>query len=440
MLRVLSVTLLALGLAGGLSGVAQAQAGPPVIVGRIEGVINPITVRYVERVLRGAEESGAAAVIFTMDTPGGLIHSTYRITGMFLNARVPVVVFVAPSGAHAASAGTFITMAGHVAAMAPATNIGAAHPVSAGGGDIEGDLRAKAENDAVAEITGIARARGRNEQWAEDAVRKSVSIRDDEAVKIDVIDVVASDVRDLLTKIDGREIVLPHQTVTLRTRGAAVEEDPRNPLEVFLHLITDPQIAVLLFTLGTYGIIFELSNPSLIFPGVVGVICIVLALFAFGTLDANAAGIALMVFAVLMFVAEVWVTSHGILTVGGIAALLFGTIILFPAVRPTFPGIRYTVEPWVILVTVGSNAVFFGLLVRLLVRTKRVPLVNDLSHLIGARGVARSELAPTGLVWADGEEWTAASAGRNIPAGTPVRVLRVDGLTLIVGPATEGET
>lgn len=440
----MSLSALALGVAGGVAGIADAQVTrpPSVVLGRIEGVINPITARYVERLVRAAEESRAAAVVITMDTPGGLIDSTYKITGTLLNARVPVVVFVAPSGARAASAGTFITMAGHVAAMAPATNIGAAHPVSASGGDIEGDLRLKAENDAVAQITKIAKARGRNERWAEDAVRKSVSIREDEAVKIGVIDVVAADVPELLAKIDGREIVLPQQTLTLRTRGAPIEEDPRTPFEVFLHLITDPQIAVLLFTLGTYGLIFELSNPSLIFPGVVGVICIVLALFAFGTLDANAAGIALMVFAVLLFVAEIWVTSHGILTAGGIAALLVGTIIVFPAVRPTFPGIRYTVEPWVIAVTVGSNALFLGLLVRMLSRSKRVPLVTDLSHLVGALGVARSDLAPAGIVRAAGEEWTAMSAGDSIAAGSPVRILRVDGLRLIVeaAGAAEGES
>ena len=437
------VALLTLGLAGGVAGFAEAQAAPTprVILGRIEGVINPITARYVERVVRAAEENGAAAVVITMDTPGGLIDSTYKITGTLLNARVPVVIFVAPSGAHAASAGTFITMAGHVAAMAPATNIGAAHPVSASGGDIEGDLRLKAENDAVAQITKIAKARGRNEGWAEDAVRKSASIREEEAAKIGVIDVIASDVSELLAKIDGRSVVLPHQTVTLRTRGAPVDEDPRNPLEVFLHLITDPQVAVLLFTLGTYGLIFELSNPSLIFPGVVGVICIVLALFAFGTLDANAAGIALMVFAVMLFVAEIWVTSHGILTAGGIAALLIGTIIVFPAVRPTFPGIRYTVEPWVIAVTVGSNALFLGLLVRMLARSKRVPLVTDLSHLVGTLGVARSDLAPGGLVRAAGEEWTALSAGGSIAAGSAVRILRIEGLRLIVeAAAAEGES
>jgi len=441
LLRLVSVVTLALGLAGGLSGIAEAQAAPPVIVGRIEGVINPVTARYVERVVKAAEERGAAAVVFTMDTPGGLITSTYQITGTFLNARIPVVVLVAPSGARAASAGTFITMAAHVAAMAPATNIGAAHPVSASGGDIEGDLRLKAENDAVAQITKIAKARGRNQQWAEDAVRKSVSVRDDEALGLRVIDLIANDVPDLLAKIDGREVVLPHATVRLATRGAPVEEDPRNPLEVFLHLITDPQIAVLLFTLGTYGLIFELSNPSLIFPGVVGVICIVLALFAFGTLDANAAGVALMVFAVAMFAAEFWVPSHGILTVGGIVSLVIGTVILFPPLRPTFPGFRWSVEPWVILTTAGLSAFFFGFVVRESLRYRTLPTASGTGLLVGALGVAKSELAPGGIAHVAGEDWTAASETGPIPRGSAVRVTRVDGLRLIVEPepAREGE-
>ena len=408
---------------------------PPVVIGRIEGVINPITARYVERVLGSAEESGAAAVVFTMDTPGGLIDSTYKITGRFLNARVPVVIFVAPSGAHAASAGTFITMAAHVAAMAPATNIGAAHPVSASGEDIQGDLRAKAENDAVAQITKIAKARGRNEQWAEDAVRKSVSIRDDEAVKIGVIDVVARDVEELLSKIDGRQVVLPHQTVTLRTRGAVVEEDPRNPLEVFLHLITDPQIAVLLFTLGTYGLIFELSNPSLLFPGIVGVICIVLALFAFGTLDANAAGIALMIFAVVLFVAEIKIVSHGLLTIGGLVALVIGTIVIFPPIRPTFPGFRYSVDPLLIAGIVAVTGAFFAIIVRASVRYRTLPVASGAEALVGTLGVAKSDLSPTGIVRAGDDEWTAVSALGPIGRGSQVRVVRVDGVRLIVEPA-----
>ncbi len=438
LLRLASVIALALGLAGGVASVADAQAirAPPVVLGGIEGVINPSTARYVERVVRAAEESGAAAVVFTMDTPGGLIDSTYKITGTLLNARIPVVIFVAPSGAHAASAGTFITMAGHVAAMAPATNIGAAHPVSASGGDIEGDLRLKAQNDAVAQITKIAKARGRNEQWAEDAVRKSVSIREDEAVKIGVIDVVAADVPELLAKIDGRAVVLPHATVRLATRGAPVEEDPRNPLEVFLHLITDPQIAVLLFTLGTYGLIFELSNPSLIFPGVVGVICIVLALFAFGTLDANAAGIALMLFAIAMFAAEFWVPSHGILTVGGIAALVIGTIIVLPPFRPTFPGFRYSVDPVVIGGVVAVTGAFFAFVVRESFRYRTLRTAIGAETLVGAVGVARRDLAPVGIVRIADEDWTAvAASGAPIPAGARVRVRRVDGVRLIVEPA-----
>ena len=435
MLRVLSATLLALGLAGGLSGVAEAQATPPVIVGRIEGVINPITARYVERVIAGAEDRGAAAVVFTMDTPGGLIASTYKITGMFLNARVPVVVFVAPSGAHAASAGTFITMAAHVAAMAPATNIGAAHPVSASGQDIEGDLRAKAENDAVAEITGIAKARGRNEQWAEDAVRKSVSIREDEAVKIDVVDLVATDVTDLIAQLHGREVALPGSTVRLATRGAPVEEDPRNPIEVFLHLITDPQIAVLLFTLGTYGLIFELSNPSLLFPGIVGVICIVLALFAFGTLDANAAGIALLVFAVVLFVAEIKIVSHGLLTIGGLVALVIGTVVIFPPIRPTFPGFRYSVDPLLIAGIVAVTGAFFAIIVRASLRYRTLPVASGAESLAGSLGVAKTDLSPTGIVRAGDDEWTATSALGPIGRGSQVRVVRVEGVRLIVEPA-----
>lgn len=441
-LRILSLAAITLGLAGGLAGIVEAQSARPVVVGRIEGVINPITARYVERVLRAAEERRAEAVVFTIDTPGGLIDSTYKITGQFLNARVPIVVFVAPSGARAASAGTFITMAGHVAAMAPATNIGAAHPVSASGEKIEGDARAKAENDAAAAITKIALARGRNAQWAEDAVRKSVSIRDDEAIRLKVVDLVASDVADLLGKIDGREVVTLGGAVRLATKGAPVEEDPQNPLERLLHFVVDPQIAILLFTIGTYGIIFELSNPSLIFPGVVGVIAIILALFAFGTLDANAAGIALMVFAVLLFVAEIKVASHGILSVGGIAALLIGTLIVFPPLRPTFPGFRYTADPLVIATVVGVTALFFLVIIRASAGYLRLPTASGTPLLVGAEGVARSDLGPRGIAYVAGEEWTAVTEGQPIRSGDRVRVRRVDGVRLIVEraePASEGE-
>ncbi|MDP9266273.1 MAG: nodulation protein NfeD [Chloroflexota bacterium] len=430
--RAAAILLLALGCAG-MAAAAVRAAGPgPVLVGHITGVINPITARYVDRLVGEAEERGAAAVVFIIDTPGGLIDSTYRITGRFLNARVPVVTYVAPSGARAASAGTFITMAGNVAAMAPATNIGAAHPVDSSGGDIQGDLRLKAENDAVAQITKIALARHRNASWAEDAVRKSVSIRDDEALRIGVVDVVAPDVDALLRAIDGRTVTLPAGDARLATAGAPVEDSPQSPLEAFLHLIVDPQIAVLLFTVGTYGLIFELANPGLVFPGIVGVIAIVLALFAFGTLDANAAGIALMLFAMGLFIADVKVTSHGLLTASGVIALVLGLIVLFPATRPTFPGLRYTVDPFTIALVVAVTGGFFVVLVRAALRFRHLPLASGTGILLGQTGDARSDLVPGGIVHVAGEDWSAVAEPGPIARGTRVRVMRVDGLRLIV--------
>ena len=433
-LRLVSVIAMALGVS---SLAFAADDAHTVLVGHIEGVINPITARYVDRLVDEGEDRGVAALVLVIDTPGGLIDSTYKITGRMLNSGVPILTYVAPSGAHAASAGTFITLAGHVAAMAPSTNIGAAHPVDSSGGDIQDDLRAKVENDAVAQITNIARARGHNAQWAEDAVRKSVSIGADEAVSLKVVDYIANDVRDLVDRADGRQVTTSRGVVTLATKGAALEDTGPNPLEALLHLIVDPQIAVLLFTIGTYGIIFELSNPSLIFPGVIGVIAIVLALFAFGTLDANAAGVALMIFAVLLFVAEIKVASHGILTAGGIAALLIGTIIIFPPLRPTFPGVRATVDPIVIAVIVLLTGGFFLAIARIALRARGVFTPTGAAVLLGATGFARSDINTSGIAYVGGEDWTAVSDAGPIAKGSPVRVKRVDALRLIVEPAKE---
>jgi membrane-bound serine protease (ClpP class) len=428
----LSVALGAFGL-----GASALAADAPILVGHIKDEINPITARYVDRVVSDAEADNAAAVVFVIDTPGGLIDSTYQITARFLSSRVPIVTFVAPPGARAASAGTFITMAGHVAAMAPSTNIGAAHPVDSSGGDIQGDLRLKVENDTVAHIVNIAKARGRNEQWAEDAVRKSVSARVDEAVALKVVDLQANDVPDLLARIDGRTVTTTAGTVTLATKNAPVIEDGLNPIEALLHFVVDPQIAVLLFTLGTYGIIFELSNPGLIFPGIVGVIAIILALFSFGTLDANGAGVALMVFAILLFVAEIKVQAHGLLTAGGIASLLIGLIILFPPFRPTFPGVRQSVEPIVVISVVGLTAIFFGFALRTALRP--LPVASGASLLLGVVGVAKTDVAPRGIAHVAGEDWTVVSEGGAIEKGGAVRVKRVDGVRLIVEPARDAE-
>ena len=430
---------LSLALGGfGLGTTALGADGPaPVLVGHIDGEINPITARYVDRVVSDGESDNAAAVVFVIDTPGGLIDSTYQITARFLATRVPIVTFVAPAGARAASAGTFITMAGHVAAMAPATNIGAAHPVDSSGGDIQGDLRLKAENDAVAHIVNIAKTRGRNEQWAEDAVRKSVSARVDEAVAMKIVDLQANDVSDLLAKIDGRTVTTSAGSVTLATKNAPVVDDGQNPFETLLHFVVDPQIAVLLFTLGTYGLIFELSNPGLIFPGIIGVIAIILALFSFGTLDANGAGVALMVFALLLFVAEIKVQAHGLLTAGGVAALLIGLIIVFPPFRPTFPGVRQSVEPLVVIFVVGLTAIFFGVALRTALRP--LPVVSGASLLVGAIGVAKTDIAPRGIAHVAGEDWTVVSEGGDVAKGGAVRVKRVDSVRLIVEPARGAE-
>jgi membrane-bound serine protease (ClpP class) len=407
-------------------------------VGRIEGVINPVTAQYVDRVISQAEREGARAIVFTIDTPGGVIGPTFRITTRFLNASVPVMTYVSPSGGRAASAGTFITMAGHIAAMAPATNIGAAHPVDATGGNIEGDLGEKVLNDTVAEAQKIAIARERNADWAEDAVRDSVSVRDDEAVKLDVVDFVAQNIPDVLRQAHGRSVEVSGQRVTLDVAGAATQPADPNPIERFLHIIVDPQIAILLFTLGTYGLIFELSNPGLILPGIVGVLAIVLALFAFGTLDANAAGIALIVFATILFIAEIKVVSHGLLTAGGIISLIFGAILLFPPWIPTLPGLRLTVEPGIIAAIVGVTGLFFLLIFRAALRMRQLPVVSGAEALRGALGTAETDLDPSGVVRVGGEPWSAAVAAGRVAKGQRVRVRRVDSVRLIV-EAAEGE-
>ncbi len=430
-------TMIVAGVAG-LSASAVAAEPRRVVVAKIEGAINPITARYVDRVVEAAErDPRVVVVVFAIDTPGGLIDSTYKITGRFLSARVPIVTYVAPAGSRAASAGAFITLAGHVAAMAPTTNIGAAHPVDSSGGDIQGDLRLKAENDAVARIRGIAEARGRNASWAEDAVRKSVSIGVTEAVRIGVVDLAANDIADLLAKLDGRTVRLPQGEVTLQTAGAALDDDGPNLLETLLHLVVDPQIAVLLFTLGTYGLIFELQSPGLILPGIVGVIAIVLALFAFGTLDANAAGIALMLFAVALFALEIKVVSHGLLTVGAIVSLVIGTIVVFPPVRPTFPGFRASVDPVVIAVIVGVTALFFGTAARAAVSFRSLPVHSGTGLLVGAIGTVKRDLAPRGIIRVGDDDWTAVTLAAHIPSGARVRVRRVDGVRLYVEPESD---
>jgi membrane-bound serine protease (ClpP class) len=410
---------------------AAGAAVAPVDLIKIEGAISPVTVRLVETALDRARADGAQALIIQLDTPGGLERSMRTIAQRMLNADVPVIVYVGPTGARAASAGVFLTMAAHVAAMAPATNIGAAHPVSIGGGGDKESMK-KVANDAAAFIRTVALERGRNADWAEKSVRQSVSIGEREAVRLKVVDLVADSVPDLLAKIDGRTVKTARGPVTFTTRDAVVK-----PIEVgfrdrVLNVITDPNVAYVLMMLGMLGLFFELSNPGVILPGVIGGISLILAFFAFQSLPINYAGLLLILFGIALLVAEIKIVSHGILAMGGIVAMSLGSLMLFDA-----PEVGFRISWWVIAPTVGATAGMFLFVVAVGVRAlKRRPLLGA-SGLIGQTAVARGPLDHEGQVAMQGELWKAIAEGDPVADGAPVRVVGVDGLTLKVVKAGE---
>ncbi len=416
-----------------LLAAAPASAAPaPVATVVIDGVISPVTLRLIESALTRAKAGGAQALVIQLDTPGGLERSMRAICQRLLNAEIPVVVWVGPTGARAASAGVFITMAAHVAAMAPATNIGAAHPVSVGGSMDKESMR-KVENDAAAFIRTIAIERGRNAEWGEKAVRQSVSVTEREAVRLKVVDFIADSIPDLLTKLDGRTVKTSQGPVTLATREAVAK-----PIEIgfrdrVLAVITDPNVAYVLMMLGTLGLIFELSTPGAVLPGVIGGISLILAFFAFQSLPINFAGLLLILFAIVLFIAEVNVTSHGVLAIGGIVAMALGSLMLYDA-----PEVGFRVSWRVIVPTVALTAAFFLFALTLGVRALRRRPLLGVSGLVGQTGVARGALAPEGQVSVHGELWRAV-ADRPLADGTPVTVVDVQGLTLrVVGSDASG--
>ena len=426
-----SVALLAaavmVGLLPSAVGAAAAVATIP-----IDGVISPVTVRLVETALTRAQADGAGVLVIQLDTPGGLERSMRAICQRLLNAEIPVVVYVSPTGARAASAGVFITMAAHVAAMAPATNIGAAHPVALGGG-VDKESMKKIENDAAAFARTIATERGRNAEWAEKAVRESVSITEREAVKLKVVDLVADSLPDLLNKIDGRAVKTSKGPVTLQTRGAVVKGIEIGFRDRVLNVITDPNIAYILMMLGMLGLFFELSNPGVVLPGVIGGISLILAFFAMQSLPINFAGLLLILFGIVLFIAEIKVVSHGILAVGGIVALALGSLMLFDA-----PEIGFRVSWRVILPTVGVTAAIFLVAVGAGLRalSARSPVGGP--AMVGQIGVAQGALSPEGQVLVHGELWRAVARGAPVAEGAKVRVVGVDGLTLTVERSGEG--
>jgi membrane-bound serine protease (ClpP class) len=403
-------------------------ADPFVMVAAYDGVINPVAAEYLHDALSSAEAGKAQALVIALNTPGGLDSSMRLIIKDITGATVPVVVYVSPSSGRAASAGVFITMAAHVAAMAPGTNIGAAHPVNMGGGEMDKTLKEKVENDSVAYIKSLAQQRSRNAAWAEDAVRKSVSITEREALKLNVIDLVAEDLPTLLKQLDGRRVQLSSGPAVLKTADSGLREFPMGLRLEWLKTISDPNIAYLLMTIGTIGIIAELYSPGAILPGIVGAISLILAFYAFQSLPVNYAGMLLFVLGIVFFVLEASVTSYGLLAIGGVVAMLIGSLMLIKSDAEFFQ------ISWAVILPVVTLASAFTLLVigTGVTALRRTPATGR-EEMVGLVGIAKTALAPDGQLAVRGELWEAVS-DQPVSAGEPVEVTAVDGLRLRVKP------
>ncbi|MDI6889531.1 MAG: nodulation protein NfeD [Thermodesulfovibrionales bacterium] len=397
-----------------------------VMVITINGVINPVAAEYIGKSIKIANERKVEALIIELDTPGGLDTSMRRIVKDIIGSEVPVVVFVSPSGSRAASAGTFITLAAHIAAMAPGTNIGAAHPVGIGE-KMDKVMAEKATHDAAAYIKSLAERSGRNAKWAEDAVRKSISATEEEALKLNVIDIVSKDLNTLLSDIDGRKVRAIIGEKVLKTVKANVIREEMGFRQRILNLISDPNIAYILMLLGFYGLFFELTNPGSIFPGVTGGICLILAFYAFQMLPVNYAGLLLIILAIILFVLEVKIVSHGVLTIGGVISMIIGSLMLFESPAPFMKLSLYTILPATII-----TAIFFTVTLGLAFRAYRRKPVTGSEGLIGEEGIANTDITRDGgMVLLHGERWIAYS-DEPISKGERVIVEAVSGLKVKV--------
>ncbi len=424
-----------LGLACALAGVAvlalgQASEKPPSVVRiTVDSIIHPVALEFVSESLDAADRLGADLFVIELSTPGGLLTSTREIVQAMLGAETPVVVYVSPSGAHAASAGFFLLMAADVAAMAPGTNTGAAHPVGGQGEDVEGDLGEKVEQDAAAQIRSLAARNGRDPDLAESAVVESKSFTAEEALENGLIDLIAVDMTDLLAKLDGRILEAGRdEPLTLRTAEAEIRSLEMSPFQRLLSAIAHPNIAYILMTLGGLGLYFELSNPGAILPGVVGAICLILAFFALSVLPVNYAGIALILLAIIFFIAEIKVVSYGLLSVGGLISLVLGSLMLF---KSADPAIRVSKDV-IFAVTVFAAAVV-AFLLWMVVRVHRSRITTGAEGLVTKIAEARTDLDPRGKVFVWGEIWN-AFAESPVAAGQMVEITAVEGMTLRVKP------
>jgi len=395
---------------------------------KVDGSINPATAAFIKNAIEKASDEKAECLIIHLNTPGGLLTSTRVIVSNMLESPVPVVVYVSPGGAHAGSAGVFITMAAHIAAMAPSTNIGAAHPVTMQG-NMDSTMKDKATNDAAAFIRAIAEKRKRNFEWAEQAVRNSVSITEAQALEQKVIDIVAGNDQDLLKQIDGRQVEVSSGTKKLRTANAAVERVEMNFIEKILNMISDPNVAYILMMLGFYGILFELYSPSAMVPGIVGVICLILAFYAMHTLPVNYAGVALIAFAIILFILELKIISHGLLGLGGVVALVLGSIML---IRPN-SALEFARISWsVIISTSVITALFFLFIIGFALKAQRAKPVTGIEGMVGTLGETLARLEPIGMVRVHGEIWKAESTSGSIEQGQKIRVTAIKDLKLYV--------
>ena len=391
-----------------------------VFVLKIDGAIGAVTDERIEQAIELAEDENAQLLIVTLNTPDGFTPATRSICSNFLNSKVPVCVYVSPSGAHAGSAGVYMTYAAHIAAMAPSTNIGSAHPVSGSGEEIDSIMNEKVTNDAVAQIRAYAQKKGRNEEWAEKAVRESVSITDKDALEINVIDVIAKDIDDLLEQLNGREVELTYGKKTLVLDNPEIEEIETSFAHKILEIITNPNIAFMLMSIGGLGIMLELYNPGSIFPGVVGVISLILAFYAFQTLPINYAGLALVLLAAALFIAEIKIVSHGLLTVGGVISLFFGGLMLIDTVDPAL-GISMS---FLIGMVIFVGAAVFLVTWLVIKAQKNRPIVGN-EGLIGQAG----EIRTGGYVYVEGALWK-IDAAEEYETGSKVEITAVDGLKL----------
>ncbi|MDQ7799001.1 MAG: nodulation protein NfeD [Candidatus Edwardsbacteria bacterium] len=407
-----------------VTGIAQASQ---VMIIRVEDAISPASARFMVQTIEKAQTEKAECLIIEMDTPGGLDQSMRQVIKAIMASEVPVVVFVAPQGSRAASAGAFITMASQVAAMSPGSSIGAAHPVSVGTGQMDSTMSGKVTNDAAAYIRSIAQKRGRNIAWADSAVRHSVSLSETEALKRKVIDLIADDTEALLDSLEGRQVVMGQDTVVLHTKGAEKVPVEMNWRDRILSIISNPNIAYILFMAGLLGLYFEFSNPGAIFPGVVGAISLILAFFSFQTLPVNYAGMLLIILAIVLFILDVKIASHGILSIGGIVAMFLGSVMLFQTPDPAMRVSLQVIVP-VVLVT----AAFFIIGVWLSIRTLRTRPFSGDKGLLGREGDARTVVNKDGgSVFVEGTHWNAWSDAE-IAQGAKIKVVEVKGMKLKV--------